>query len=284
MRPLKKPAYDPNTVFSLCVSGVKDLAENAKLTAIAPLICQAGIIYDKLASSKELHLLASEQTVGGDVTVAEMKDLYAASMSAKKGSARNIYDEIINSVQNKVCPLCGIGSVRSLDHHMPQSKFPEYVVNPVNLVPCCFDCNKAKFTKFPKTANQQTIHPYFDNYTQDVWLRAEVIQKTPPALRFYADGPQHWSLVDRERVKRHFDVFRLAELFTSNAGNELGSIRWHLVKTLHGDETAIRGHLQEIATSCRAEYLNSWRTATYEALSANEWFIKAGFQSISEPQ
>ena len=121
-------------------------------------------------------------------------------MSRASGAARRVYDEILNAAPNSICPLCGIGIVRSLDHYLPQSKYPEYVVTPANLIPSCIDCNKAKFTRFPQQAAQQTIHPYFDNYTQETWLRAEVIEGEPPALRFYADGPGHWSSIDRERV------------------------------------------------------------------------------------
>ena len=84
----------------------------------------------------------------------------------------------------------------------------------------------------------------------------------------------------KERVKRHFDVFKLARLFTSNAGNELGELRFHLVKNLGGDKTVIQLHLKEQAESCRNAYANSWRTAMFEALSDNDWFLNGGFKEI----
>lgn len=251
--------------------------------AAAPLIAQAGSRYDLYASIKELHLLTRELTIGGTVTVEEMKELYANTMSSRSGTARRVYDGIVNAAPNRTCPLCGVGTVSSLDHHLPQSKYPEYVLVPANLIPACADCNKSKFTTFPKQADQQTIHPYFDNYTQEMWLYAEVVEISPPALRFRADAPTHWALVDRQRVKRHFEVFKLGRLFTSNAGNELGIIRSHLVNRLNGDEAAIKLHLEEQAVSCKAAYLNSWRTATYAALSNSPWFVQGGFKEIPSP-
>lgn len=283
MRILKKPSADPLEVFSLCVSGVTDVTENARLTKIAELITEAGVRYDKYASVKQFYLLTRELTVGGTVTIEEMKALYSSSMSRASGAARRVYDEILNAAPNSICPQCGIGTVRSLDHYLPQSKYPEYVVMPANLIPSCFDCNKAKFAKFPKQAAEQTIHPYFDNYTQETWLRAEVIEAGPPALRFYADGPSHWSPIDRARVKYHFEVLKLGKLYAANAGNELGNIRSLLVNRLAGDEKAIRLHLEEQATTCRDAYVNSWQTAAYEALSTSAWFIEDGFREIPGP-
>lgn len=283
MRPLKKPIDDPFTVYSQCISGVKSDPQRAKFISVAPLIAQAGSRYDIYASIKQLHLLTREPTIGATVTVEEMKELYASSMSSRTGTARRVYDGIVNGAPNRTCPLCGVGTVSSLDHHLPQSKYPEYILVPANLIPACADCNKAKLAKFPKQADQQTIHPYFDDYTQEMWLHAEVIEMSPPALRFRADAPSHWAPVDRQRVERHFEVFKLGRLFTSNAGNELGTIRSHLVNRLNGDEASIRLHLEEQAASCRAAYLNSWRTATYEALSNNPWFVHEGFKEIPSP-
>ena len=79
MRILKKPSADPLEVFSLCVSGVNDVNENARLTKIALLIAESGARYDKYASVKEFYLLTREPTVGGTVTIEEMKALYSSS-------------------------------------------------------------------------------------------------------------------------------------------------------------------------------------------------------------
>ena len=284
MRPLKMPVADPVLVFKLCVSGLKQDTEKVTFMTVEPLIGQAGARYSAFALQKELHLLQRQTTIGGTVTIEEIKNLYSSAFSSRSGVARRVYDDIVNTAPNRICPLCGIGTVSSLDHHLPQSKYPEYVLIPANLVPSCFDCNKAKFTKFPKTAEQQTIHPYFDDYTQETWLYAQVVEVSPPALMFYVRAPNHWAMVDQERVKWHFDVFKLGRLFTSNAGNELGEMRSHLVKGLAGNEAAIKLHLKEQAETCRDAHVNSWRTAMYEALSNNEWFLGDGFREIPSPQ
>jgi hypothetical protein len=280
VRPLKKPVDDAAAVFVLCASGVKPDTQKAKFLSVASFIEVAALQYETFASTKTLNLLSRETSVGGTVTIAEMKALYSGSMSSRSGSARPVYDQIVNGAPNRVCPLCGVGTVSSLDHHLPQSKYPGLIVIPANLIPSCADCNKAKFTKFPLTPGDQTIHPYFDDYTHETWLRAVVVEASPPALVFRAEPPDHWAPVDQQRVKRHFDVFKLGRLFTSNAGNELGSIRSHLVDSLAGNESAIKLYLEEQATTCRAAYRNSWKTATYDALANSGWFVAQGFMEI----
>ena len=197
MRPLKMPVADPLLVFTLCITGVKSDADKAKFMAVETQIDQAGARYSLFASHKEIHLLQRQTSISGTVTTEEMKNLYYSSFSSRSGVARRVYDDIVNATSSRICPLCGIGTVSSLDHHLPQSKYPDYVLTPANLVPSCFDCNKAKFTKFPKNAEQQTIHPYFDDYTQDTWLHAQVVELSPPALRFYVQGPSHWASLDQ---------------------------------------------------------------------------------------
>jgi CHASE2 domain len=190
---------------------------------------------------------------------------------------------LLNATPNSICPLCGQGRVGALDHYLPQSAYPDYVVLPANLVPACTDCNQAKRAWFAKSADDQILHPYFDDFSGDQWLHAKVIPGQSPAVKFYADGPAHWSPVDRARVESHFRVFKLARLFTTHAGSELGSIRSHLVQELKGDTGRIKDHLLEQANSRRAAFLNSWQTAMYVALSTDAWFLSSGFAKIPMP-
>ncbi|MGD0443456.1 MAG: hypothetical protein ABSA39_05920 [Edaphobacter sp.] len=268
-RPLSDGS-DPLAVFLLCVSGEADVAKKGRLNQISWQIQAARQSYDNYASVSSLYVLSQATSVGGLVTTEEMKSLYKKATSSAKGSARSIYNQLLNATPNSICPLCGQGRVGALDHYLPQSAYPEYVVLPSNLVPACTDCNQAKRAWFAKSADDQILHPYFDNFSDDQWLHAKVIPGQSPALRFYAAGPAHWSPVDRARVESHFKVFKLARLFTTHAGSELGSIRSHLVHELKGDEDRIKDHLLEQANSRRAAFLNSWQTAMYVRMSTTK--------------
>jgi hypothetical protein len=283
VRKLSKPTTAPLALYSTCVSGVKDPAQQARLTGISSDIDNAASLYELSASAACLYSVTPATLVGGTVTVKEMKDLYKEAMSSANGVARDVYSQILNATPNNICPLCGQGRVNALDHYLPQSKYPGYVVNPANLVPACIDCNSAKRAKFPRSPEEQTIHPYFDNFTQDVWLHARVLSGGPPALEFMAEGPIHWDPINKARVKRHFTVFKLARTFTAYAGSELSSIRSLLVNDLRGDSTRIRTHLEDQVRTRRDAYLNSWQAAMFAALSTDPWFLSGGFHHIPIP-
>lgn len=59
------------------------------------------------------------------------------------------------------CPICGnYYENRTLDHVLPKSRYTQYTVTPINLVPMCLNCNKAKGT------SRISFHPYFQDLSQ----------------------------------------------------------------------------------------------------------------------
>lgn len=123
-----------------------------------------------------------------------------------------------------------------------------------------------------------TRHPYFEDADDARWLFATVQETNPAALVFHPEPPDHWDEVKAERIKWHFGTYKLAELYASHAAVELNDIKYGLQKMAEGNTPeAISEHLQSVAESRAAAHANSWRTATYEALAASEWFCSGGF-------
>ena len=73
-------------------------------------------------------------------------------------------------------------------------------------------------------------------------------------------------------------MFRLGALYTSHAAEELLNIRQQLGILLdRAGPSAVQEHLVEQAASRGAHNINSWQTATYEALAQNIWYCLGGF-------
>jgi hypothetical protein len=200
---------------------------------------------------------------------------------AKKGApGRDIYDAIFFSAPQGKCPLCGQRTVSTLDHHLPKAHYPALAVAPLNLVPSCGDCNKAKLASVPTNASEEMLHPYFDDIDGDRWLFAEVIQSQPAALRFFVQAPTHWDTVLRSRVEGHFRGLDLGRLYSSEAADELLNIR-HQLGMLHdtGGTALVQIHLRDRAVSCQHARRNGWRTATYQAFADSHWFCDGGFRA-----
>jgi hypothetical protein len=171
--------------------------------------------------------------------------------------------------------------VSTLDHHLPKATFPALAVAPANLIPSCFDCNHGKLAVRASAPEEETLHPYFDDFTKEQWLHAVVLEVSPPALRFSAKPPEGWDALRSARSARHLFVFKLGKLYAVHAAEELINIRDSLsAEHRRSGSDGIRQFLREAAESREAACLNSWQTATYKALYRSEWFCEAGYATI----
>lgn len=89
--------------------------------------------------------------------------------------------EIRDTGSPDVCPMCGSLKTSTLDHYLPQSTNPEWIIFSKNLVPSC-DCNSKRSTH-TKGINgiDRVLHPYFDqclNY-RIVSCRISIAQEIP---------------------------------------------------------------------------------------------------------
>jgi hypothetical protein len=167
---------------------------------------------------------------------------------------------------------------RHLDHHLPKVGYPFLSVTPTNLVPACSDCNKNKTGTSPATAEEQSLHPYFDNIDHDQWLSADVIEERPSSLRFFVDPSQGWSPSLTLRVRRHFDVFGLDALYGAQAATELAGIAYVLGAQFDAaGAEGVRTYVEGQAVSRSKVNLNHWTAATYRALSSSHWYCSGGF-------
>lgn len=271
--------FEAGEVFETCVSMVKNTALRAKLRAVRPEVETASADYDNKAASARLFQTASHDAVGA-VSGAEMVQVYTGRMVPKNSTGRPIYNRIMASPVNQRCPLCGIGTVNTLDHYLPKTHFPVFSVTPNNLVPACTWCQGEKREYYSGTRGGQILHPYFDDFDSDEWLVADVVVGSPAAFRFYSSPPNHWSAANKARMATHLKQLNLPILFSSNAGSRLSEIRSRLASLLQkGGEAAVRNHLQEELASIEAEHKNSWVAAMYRAAAKSDWFCQGGFDA-----
>jgi len=274
----KADAYIPQDVFATCVAMVKNVDLKARLEAISGDIEKASKDYDLAADAKTLYLTPLTAKVR-KVIAEELVKIYTQRMVPKKAKGRPVYDQIMSIPANGRCPFCGIGTVNTLDHYLPKTHFPVFSVTPHNLVPACTWCQGQKMEYYPITAGGQLLHPYFDDFDQDIWLAAEVVVGSPAAFRYSASPPVNWTPDEKARVASHLRELKLGSLFGSNAGSRLVEIRGRLAK-LHdaGGAHAVRAHLQEELDSVEQDHKNSWVAAMYRGAIASDWFCDGGFR------
>ena len=280
MRTLPRPTLSPGIVFARCISQIRPLALRRRLTGVSGTIAAESADYDSWASVERLHLFPRANSIigtHGTVLAANMTRVYEEGMVKSGAPGRRYYNRL--RVGPGKCPLCGVGSIESLDHHLPKSRYCIFAVTPVNLVPCCDRCQKSKGQKYPKSKSGQTLHPYYDNYGTSTWLKASVVHSAPASFRFRAAPPASWSSTRKGRVRRHMKVLKLKTLFGVNAADELVHIRGELIDRFNdGGAAKVREELERRARSSRRAFRNSWQTAMYQAAAASNWFCNGGFR------
>ena len=281
MRSLPKPDVTSAEVLQLCAASIRDPDLKERLLQVEAVVEAAEELYREHGETAELLAIKGTKTVGGFVTRKEMERVYNGTF-VKSSRTRSTYAKLKKACVNDICPLCGQGTVHQLDHYLPITSFPVYGVTAINLVPACSDCNKYKLIHVAANAGEQTIHPYFDEVDDEQWLFGEVVESTPPSVRFAVNPPDLWDAVQVERVKTHFRIYRLGALYATHAAVEISNMRHALKKmaATPGSAERIKRHLRERAESCAEVYKNSWQRATFDALADSDWFCSGGFESV----
>lgn len=285
MRRIKEPTDEALDVFRHCISNICREEFKDRLKSVESIIEVSSMVFRDLAKTAAYQGLEETEGVGDKVSTKEMTvDIYRDKMSKKGQPGRPFYDRLIQSAERGICPLCCQRMVATLDHYLPKARFPALAVAPLNLIPACGECNFIKSQKLDKANRDQlgsTFHPYFDFFPDGRWLYAEIDQGAPPALTFEIRPPDAWEDMHKRRAARHFAIFELGGLYSVYAAEELVNMQYRLSRIFDScGMLGVQEHLKEEAASRLAANVNSWQSATYEALSNDEWFCRDGFRQI----
>lgn len=285
MRAMTAPNYIASQVFQECINSISDANLFSRLNAVAKNIEIAGDEYRLKALARQLYTIApnynhNDEIVVGAVTKSELKSVYSDHMVPKAKPARYIYDAILAQAPFGRCPFCCFGHASTLDHYLPKSRYPKLSVLPLNLVPCCKDCNSGKLADIAITEEQQSLHPYFDHdqYIDQQWLFAAVVESTPVTIRFYVQPPDNWTDASKSRVRNHFSAFKLGGRYSVEASSQLASLRNILACYREiGGAGAVKQHLVIEANSHFEQHKNSWQTAMFQSLASSDFYCNGGF-------
>lgn len=283
MRVIQKPNLNKIDIYNTCCSSVGSSKEQEDLKNYLYIYLLNGILYDDESCHGDLYKLPSiskpvirhKNFIKYEDIKDNLKKLYSQQMVPKEKPARKYYDKLLFLAPLGRCPFCGIGTVTTLDHYLPSSKFPIFAVFPYNLVACCKDCNTGKLASVASRQNTQTLHPYYDNFTTKQWLFARVLQ--PLKIEFFVNPPVIWSQVDKDRVAEHFKSYDLGTRFSVQASNILANLNYKFTQYF-SNPTDIKQELEREFNINKNLHLNSWETAMYQALYQDQWYCNGGFR------
>jgi len=275
---INKPTDNVKEVFEICISNFEDAVFKARLNSVSNFIETATNNYDTQALVNNLNSIPKVTNVNNIVAIDEMKKVYEQKLVRKGQPGRKYYEKLRLAAKNNICPLCNQRTVTTLDHVLPKTSYPTFAVTPFNLIPACADCNKIKDTYQPNTSEEEIIHPYYDNISNKQYLYASVREETPPSIIFYINLSEPPIIIEK-RLQKHFSLFKLNELYTSNAAEELSNISYRLSKLFDtGGRESVIEYLKDEFESRYRNNKNSWQTAMYKTLYENDWFCNGGFK------
>lgn len=279
MRRMDAPNVGVAEALNMCVPH-KNQEVRERLEQVRGSLVAAEADYIERGPVATLYQINPVEDVAGIVSGDEMASLYTDTFARLGTQSRDLYDKIKQGAPNGICPLCGGQHVATLDHYLAKTKHVLLTITPANLIPCCSDCNKAKGSDDADEANEQHLHPYYDDVDDVVWLYAEVVESSPPSLRYMVDPPLGWNDPKPARVKKHFTKLKHGLLFASLSSDHLPSMRKRLRRLLaSGGPEAVREHLQEDLEGHQEERRNSWQIAMYTALIRSDWYCGGGFDA-----
>jgi 5-methylcytosine-specific restriction endonuclease McrA len=273
MRKLETSDIDPTYIFNKCIKGNKS---KSFLISQVNHVNQSALKFNELAKKQEYFKLKNEPELNKNEQELMVKVYSNGLVRTKDG--KQIYNTILNSVSNGICPICGIGIATTLDHYLPKSIYYFLIVAPNNLVPMCNDCNKNKSDRYPINYTDQLLHPYFDDFSETPILYADVtkinIESYIPRISYYIKCGNNIDNKIKKRIEYHFKTYKLNRLYSSNGANELSgnSYQFNILRNI-GEET-LKKHLKNSYDSYYYENINSWKTALYRALYESNWFSK----------
>ena len=167
-----------------------------------------------------------------------------------------------NGTRQPLCPFCTINNVNTFDHFIPKNTFAELSDHPINLIPCCSECNSKKSTNWKEGNSRKYINFYIDDLPSTQYLYANIIiADSTLNVKFEIRNEGNINNILFTRIKNHYTDLELCERFALNSDNIISELK----NTLKVNQTyLLREQLKQIIIDTEnknREYygFNYWR-------------------------
>ena len=268
---IDKPLFSLKDVFPKCINNFNTMKKKKKMEEIYPLLLEDEERYISALKTKQLHLEKKEVTHNLDVSIDDLVNLYNRKLLNNKLKAREYYDSILLS--SDICAFCGKRHTSTVDHFLPKKKYPNFSITPINLVPCCKDCNKNKADTIFTMVENTFFHPYEDDIDSFRWLSATVeINNNVLMFNFFVIKDKLEAEV-YIRLNNQFKILRLQQYYNVEANVKFKRTKKYyqkLFRRSRGREE-LEKHLEEEREKYSYDFycLNSFEYVYYSVLLEN---------------
>lgn len=215
------------------------------------------------------------EAIAEDHVMQEMRTDLQSLYNFKSKPFQKLHELLIkpDGILDDTCPNCDKDSVESFDHLLPQTKFPEFSDHPLNLMPCCSECNGRKSANWIENGRRKYLNLYIDELPDLQYLFCEVrVSGDSIECDFSLSNPNGIDADLFRKIRNHFDALDLCRRY-KNRSNQGVSDALSMIRVSRrssgvngGGKEHVRHNIQcEIAEIKHNEGCNHWKTLIMEA-------------------
>lgn len=131
-----------------------------------------------------------------------------------------------NGARQPICPFCTINNVNTFDHLIPKSEFSELADHPVNLMPCCSQCNGKKSSNWRIGNERKYLNLYLDDLPNLQYLFIYLlIEGRTLNVRFTVENKYGIDSNLFIRIQNHYHDLNLCHRFSLNSDNVISELK-----------------------------------------------------------
>jgi 5-methylcytosine-specific restriction endonuclease McrA len=205
----------------------------------------------------------------------DLLKLYSPSNSRLVKLKNNVTTVLDNRAMN-TCQYCTIAPVGSLDHIVPKDEFPEFSVNPKNLLPACSTCNSHKNENWKINNKTIFLNLYTDILPTEQYLFVDlVISANNIQSSFELRNTHHIDADFFELLENHYTRLHLPQRFKKESHKVISELT-NLISA--GNHLLTHNQLKELvkAKICEDKAVfgnNYYKSIIEESLITNQDYL-----------
>jgi len=263
-------------VHRSAIAAKEDVLLRNSLLALNLTIQQCYQTYDDHFQANTLEQVAGNPVIAGQAE--SLLKLY----EYKTKVIRDFRKALAESQERPVrytCQSCGLEAIESLDHILPKTDFPEFVVNPYNLLPACSKCNGHKSFAWIENGRRLFLNLYTDQLPPSQYLFVNVFMNAGDIdFEFYLNN--HNGVIDANLfslITSHFSRLHLFERLRLKSIGQLTELENSIRSRL--DNLDLPSILAEV-TACAEKNKQSYGANYYKSIMEIELASSQLFQDL----
>lgn len=215
------------------------------------------------------------ESIDEDPVMQRMRTDLQSLYNFKSKPFRALHELLIkpDGILDDTCPNCDKDSVESFDHLLPQTKFPEFSDHPLNLMPCCSECNERKSSNWIENGKRKYLNLYIDELPDVQYLFCDVrVSGDSIKCDFSLSNLNGIDADLFRKIRNHFDALDLCRRYKNRSNQLVTELSSHVqlcksftLGDINEKEYVRHILLDEIANRKQQDGCNDWRTLIFEA-------------------